>query len=323
MRARGPVAGRGAGTSRPIDGRFEARRALARAARAGAATLSLVLVAGGAAAYPGGTPDYQTDVAPFCASCHSSRSEAALTGAPADRAQKELAANKQLALIRSGQKGVGAPGYDGLSEADRATLAKQIEAIDAASTAKLEAPATVPAGGTFEVTVTVTGGGGPVVGVGLVDAAQRWYARPASAVGWQVVAEPAITGPDGAAQTAWLAKRPERTGRNLSFVNVTGVASDPEKGSYAKSQVRFTLRAPASAGTYPLAAVFFYGTEKATPLGYVVDPKDPLQRKQVRGGFGGGSGRIAFSDVAQIVVQAPAPAAPAPGASAPTPPTQP
>jgi hypothetical protein len=138
-----------------------------------------------------------------------------------------------------------------------------------------------------------------------------------------VVAEPSITGPDGAAQTAWLAKRPERAGRNLSFVNVTGVASDPEKGSYAKSQVRFTLRAPGGAGTHPLAAVFFYGTEKSTPLGYVVDPKDPLQRKQVRGGFGGGSGRIAFSDVAQIVVQAPAPAAPAPADSAPKPPTQP
>jgi len=32
-------------------------------------------------AYPGGTPDYQTDVAPYCASCHSSRSADALAGA--------------------------------------------------------------------------------------------------------------------------------------------------------------------------------------------------------------------------------------------------
>jgi len=279
--------------------------------------------ASAAAAYPGGTPDYQTDVAPFCASCHSSLSEAALAGAPGDRAHKELAASKQIALIRAGQKVVGAPGYESLPEADRATLAKQVEALDAASSVKLEAPATVPAGGSFEVTVTLTGGGGPAVGVALVDAAHRWHARPASSAGWQVVAAPAITGPDGAPQTAWLEKRPERAGRNLSFVNVTGVASDPEKGSYAKSQVRFSLRAPSAPGTYPLAAAFFYGTEKASPLGYVVDPKDPLQRKQVRGGFGGGSGRVAFSDVAQIAVQAAASAPAAAPVPAPKPPAQP
>ena len=34
-----------------------------------------------AVAYPGGTPSYQTDIAPFCAACHSSVSVAALAGA--------------------------------------------------------------------------------------------------------------------------------------------------------------------------------------------------------------------------------------------------
>lgn len=278
--------------------------------------LGVALGAGSAAAYPGGTPDYQTDVAPFCASCHSSRSEAALAGAPGDRAMKELAANKQLALIRAGQKVMGAPGYDGLSEADRATLVKQIEALDAASAVKLEAPAAVGAGETFAVTVSVTGGGGPVVGVGLVDAAQRWYARPAPASGWLVVGEPVITGPDGQPQTAWLSKRPERLGRNVSFVNITGIASDPATASYPKAAVRFSLRAPEAVGSYPLAAVLFYGTEKSTPLGYVVDPKDPLQRKQVRGGFTGGSGRIVFTEVSQIAVRPLAPAAPGAGSPA-------
>jgi cytochrome c553 len=40
-----------------------------------ARSAALVLVFGAlpAAAYPGGTPNYQTDAAPFCASCHSSR----------------------------------------------------------------------------------------------------------------------------------------------------------------------------------------------------------------------------------------------------------
>ncbi|HVP30112.1 MAG TPA: hypothetical protein VMW35_13245 [Myxococcota bacterium] len=270
---------------------------------AGALAIGALAPATPARGYPGGTPDYQTDVAPFCAACHSSRVEAELAGAPGDRAAKELAANKQIALIKAGEKVLGAPGYDGLSEADRATLAKQIEALDAASTVALAAPASVKPGETFTVKVTVTGGGGPVVGVGLVDAAHRWFARPAPAAGWEIVAAPAIVGPDGQPQSAWLDKRPERLGRNLSFVNVTGVASDPAKGTYPKSEVTFQLRAPGAAGSYPLAAVFLYGTEKSTPLGYVVDPKDPLQRKQIRGGFTGGSGRVLFSDVAQIAVK--------------------
>lgn len=295
------------------------RRPVGRIQTAGAGSIVLgpLLAAFAAGAYPGGTPDFQTDVAPFCASCHASRSEAALAGAPGDRASKELAANKQIALIRAGQKVLGAPGYDGLSEVERTALAKQIEALDAASSATLEAPAAVTAGETFVVTVKVTGGGGPVVGVGLVDAAHRWYARPAPAVGWEIVAPPEIVGPDGAAQTAWLGKRPERFGRNLSFVNVTGVASDPEKGSFATAQVRFTLRAPNAPNALPLAAVFFYGTEKSTPLGFVIDPKDPLQRKQVRGGFTGGSGRVVFSEVASIAVRAPLPATAAPAETPP------
>ena len=42
----------------------------------------------GASAYPGGTPSFQTDVAPFCAGCHSSRDAAALAGT-GERATKE------------------------------------------------------------------------------------------------------------------------------------------------------------------------------------------------------------------------------------------
>ena len=71
-----------------------------------------------AAAYPGGTPNYQTDAAPFCASCHSSRSADALAGI-GERADKEVAEQKHIAVILSGQKG-----YASLSESDRQTLAK-------------------------------------------------------------------------------------------------------------------------------------------------------------------------------------------------------
>ena len=151
-----------------------------------------------AAGYPGGTPDFQTNVAPFCAGCHSSRSAEYLAGA-GDRAAKEVAERKHIAVVLSGQKG-----YESLSESDRATLADQIRALDAASTVTIEAPAVVGAGQTFQVTVSVTGGAGPAVGVALVDRDHRWYARPASAAGWQIAAPPAVIGPDGRPQSQWI-----------------------------------------------------------------------------------------------------------------------
>jgi len=247
-----------------------------------------------ASAYPGGTPSYQTDVAPFCAACHSSRSVDALAGA-GDRAEQEVAESKHIAVILSGQQG-----YRSLSEPDRLRLAVQIRALDAASTVTLSAASTVEPGQAFQVRVNVTGGAGPVVGVALVDSAHRWYARPAASAGWSVVAPPAITGSDGKPRTDWLEQRPESAGRNLSFVNVTGIASDAVSSRWDAAQVIFTLRAPDRPGSYPLAAAYFYGTEKATLLGYTTDAKG---RKQVRGGLSGGSGRLLFTPVQMIQVQ--------------------
>jgi len=256
---------------------------------------AILLSAGTAPAYPGGTPGYQTNVAPFCASCHSSRSEAALAGAPGERATKELVANKHLAQI---QKGEG--GYADLSEADRATLVQQIQALDEATTIELTAPKTVKPGETFTVTVDLTGGAGPVVGVALVDAAHRWLARPASGAGWQVVEPPNVIGQDFKEQTGWLNRRPASMGRNLSYVNVTGIASDASKKEWGRAQVVFTLRAPVERGTHPLAAVYWYGTEKGMPLGHEVDP---IRGKIPRGSFTGASGRLLFTPVKQIKVQ--------------------
>ena len=283
---------------------------VAGAARRGVAAAALLALgaASPAAAYPGGTPDFQTDVAPFCAACHSSRSAGAFEGA-GERAQQELVEQKHIARILAGQRG-----YESLSAPDRESLVKQIRALDAASTVVLTCPDAVPAGALFEAEVDVTGGGGPVVGIGLVDRDQRWWARPAASAGWQVAAEPRITGPDGAAQTAWLAHRPEPLGRNVSFVNVTGVASDPARGDYAHAKVVWVLRAPARPGTYPLAAVYLYGTEKSSVLGYTTDPQG---RKQVRGGFDGGSGRVLFTPVRTIEVRAAAPPAAEPAPAEP------
>ncbi|MDH3520739.1 MAG: hypothetical protein OEM49_09815 [Myxococcales bacterium] len=262
-----------------------------------AATALAAAVAGipfTAAAYPGGTPDYQTDVAPFCAACHASRSADALAGA-GERADKELAERKHIAVILSGQQG-----YANLGEADRQTLVEQIRKLDAASSVKLKAPSSVKRGETFLVQVSLTGGAGPVVGVALVDRAHRWYARPAPSAGWSVIAPPEMRVANGQPADQWLQKRPEAAGRNLSFVNVPGVQSDAALGKWGAAEVVFTLRAPDRPGSYPLAAAYFYGTEKSTVLGYTTNA---LGVKEVRGGFDGGSGRVIFTPVQQIQVE--------------------
>jgi hypothetical protein len=252
----------------------------------------------GAEAYPGGTPNYQTDVAPYCASCHSSRSAEALAGV-GERAEKEVAERKHIAVILAGEKG-----YASLGEADRKILAEQIRALDVASSVTLKAPPTVVVGQEFDVMVQVTGGAGPAVGVALVDANHRWFARPASSVGFVTVAPPDIEGPDGKPQVEWLSKRPESQLRNLSFVNVTGIASDSAAKQWASARVTFHLRAPDRPGSYPLTAVYLYGTEKSSVLGYTTNP---VGWKEVRGGVGGGSGRVMFTPVQQVIVASPEP----------------
>ena len=181
-----------------------------------AALAIAVFLPAAAYGYPGGTPNYQTNVAPYCSSCHSSRDAAALVGA-GERAEKEVAERKHIALILEGR----GEGYAALTENDRKTLAAQIRALDAASTIKLEIPAKVQRGQTFQVVIAVTGGSGPVVGVGLVDSDHRWYARPAPSAGWVVAAPPVITDAEGVVRNIWIANRPIAAGRNLSFVNIT------------------------------------------------------------------------------------------------------
>ena len=262
----------------------------------------VALVAGDSRAYPMGTPTYQTDVAPYCASCHSSLDAAVLAGA-GERADKELAERKHISLILAGKKG-----YEPLSPADRQALADQIRALDAASTVSLEAPASVKPGRVFQVKVRVTGGAGPVVGVALVDAAHRWYARPITSADFAVVGAPEVTGADGESRDEWIERRPESMGREISYVNIPGIHSDAAAGVWDSAGVVFSLRAPDRPGDYPMAAAYFYGTEKSTVLGYTTTPTGV---KQVRGGIFSYSGRVIFTAVQQIRVEgdAPAPAA--------------
>ncbi len=139
-----------------------------------------------------------------------------------------------------------------------------------------------------------------MVGVGLVDSTHRWYARPAASAGWSVAATPEITGADGQPRGDWIRRRPDSAGRGLSFVNVTGISSDAALKRWDSATVVFTLRAPDRPGSYPLAAAYWYGTEKSTLLGYTTNA---MGQKEVRGGFGGGSGRVLFTSVSQIQVK--------------------
>jgi hypothetical protein len=152
----------------------------------------------GVAAYPGGTPYFVTDVAPYCTSCHSSVSASQFTGVPEQRVQAELADAKHLAKIRGAAE--GSP-YAKLSAEQRATLLEDVQKIDDASSISLAVPPTLGVGQKFEVTVSAIGGGGPVVGIALVDSNQRWQARPATSAGFAVLDTPSVRDPDGKPQT--------------------------------------------------------------------------------------------------------------------------
>ena len=259
----------------------------------GITALAMGMGAGSAAAYPGGTPDFQTDVGPYCAACHSSTVEDDLSGLGA-RATAELPATKHYAEIQA-----GGGKYAELSQADRVQLVELLSAVDRNSTISLEFPAQVAPGETFQVTVKVTGGAGPAVGVGLVDRAHRFYARPASALGWTVVGAPTIIGPKGP-QSSWIERRPEREGRNVTFVEVDGVHSSAEEDKWSRAKIIYTLKAPTAPGDYPLVGAYFYGTETGVAMSTRMHPDfgpQPL------GGALGKSGRVKFSELAVIAVK--------------------
>ncbi len=248
-----------------------------------------------ALAYPGGTPNYVTDVAPFCTACHSSVSVEQLEGVPDQRANAELAVNKHLAKIEVA--GEDSP-YGKLDAAQRRALIAAIRQIDPNSEVRILAPQSVNAGQVIDVTVEARGGGGPVVGIALVDSNQRWQASPASSRGWQVLETPAVTGPDGQPQTTFTDRRNPELSPGITYVNISGIKADPVQNKYDQVSVTYRLRAPARAGTYPLAAVFLYGTEKASPHGAV----ETIRGARPLGGGAAHSGRVRFSEVLQVQV---------------------
>ena len=266
-------------------------RVVAFALAAGALALAQT-----ARAYPGGTPAYVADIAPNCAACHSSTTADQFAGVPEARVTAELAANKHYAKIQTPAE---ASPYAKLTPQQREALLAGIQKIDAATTVKLVAPASAKPGEVIDVSVEVTGGAGPVLGIALVDTNQRWQASPATSAGWLVTAKPVVTGPDGKAQTKFTDGRNPTLPPGTTYVNVDGISADPAAGKFSSVKATWKLRAPAQAGKTPLAAVLLYGTELSSPHGAVETPYG----KQPLGTYTGNSGRVKFSDVVLVDVK--------------------
>ena len=245
-------------------------------------------------AYPNGPLDQVANGGPYCASCHSSLQIETIREIPEKKAAEILAPAKHYRAIEEGLEA-----YKVLSAEVRKALLKDVKAVDENTTIILEAPAAVAPGETFKVTVTTRGGSGPVIGVMLLDSNLRYQASPPQTIGWSITAPPEVMGPDGKAQTKWIDKRHKDVTKNINFVLVFDVESDPRKGVYPESKVTYTLKAPQTRGALPLAAALLYGTEKSSPVGY----KEEVWGKVPVGGFTAPSGRVVFTGVKTINVR--------------------
>ena len=246
-------------------------------------------------AYPGGTPRFVTNAGPYCASCHSSASADQVRDLPVEAVPNMLAEKRHYSEIAAGEDN-----YQKLQPGDRDKLLAAIKAMDANCRVSLAVSAVkVKRGAPLTVTVTTRGGAGPVVGVMLTDNDLRFQSSPVQAEGFLITAAPQVTGPDGNAQTAFVDGRLKELTKNINYVNIQGVKSDPDAGTYPECKVVYTLKAPAQAGEYTISAAFLYGTEKASALGRV---EGAGGRVMPLGGQGAGSGRIQFAKLVKVKV---------------------
>jgi len=234
--------------------------------------------------YPNGTPLYVTDMAPFCASCHSSARSEYTPELPADFSRREIAENKHYALIRT--QSMPSP-YMELTNEQKEGIIREAQMIDSTSSVSVDAPSKVKAGEIITVRVSVKGGNGPVIGVMLVDRHFRNQARPITSDGWIIVEEPEIKGQDGKVQKTWLNKRIEGLKKNINYVMIMDQKFDKEKLLFPSGEITYLLKAPNKPGIYSLTAAFLYGTENTDKAGFFQRP----------------SGRILFSDEMKIKVE--------------------
>ena len=257
-----------------------------------------LFIAQKASAYPNGPDKYITDAAPFCAGCHSSAEINQLKTVPEKFAKKNIIEEKHYKIIKGATED-GRDPYKKMKKEDREKLLKDVKLVDANSTVKLSGVVSSKPGENITVTVETNGGGGPVIGVMLLDNNLRYQSRPVSADGWMIIGTPKVIGPDGKEQTKWVDGRYAGLKKNLNFVLVYDIKADIAAGKYSSTKVTYTLRAPHEPGNYTIAAAFLYGTEKASPVGYI----QKMGYKIPVGGFTSGGGRIRFSDVLNISIK--------------------
>lgn len=249
-----------------------------------AAALLAMLAPAIAFAYPNGTPNYVTDTGPFCASCHSAVRAEYMAELPSEMAKRELPEMKHYGLVR--MQAPPSP-YMELSSEEKEEVIRRAKLIDASASVTIEAPRKMKANQEATVTIKARGGNGPVICVMLVDRASRFQARPVSSAGWLIKGAPEVMGQDGKAQTGWLDKRTEGTGRNLNYITITDQSFDLEKKLFPEGTVTYKVKAPAAPGVYTMSAAFLYGTENAVNSAFFQRP----------------SGRILFSDELRIEVE--------------------
>jgi hypothetical protein len=85
----------------------------------------MLVLASQLGAYPGGTPRYVTNAAPYCANCHSSVTADQLRDMPPDAAAGQVMDKKHYGAISGDDR------YSKLSADDRAKLLTAIKAMDA------------------------------------------------------------------------------------------------------------------------------------------------------------------------------------------------
>ena len=262
------------------------RPSLCSTALVGIVLMAMTVFSPMAWSYPAfGRLPYVSDAAPWCAGCHASTDAAYHPEMPADASQNQVHTNKHYKAL---EEGTG--GYKLLDAEQRKQLLEHAKKIDQGASVKLDAPATVAPGGTVAVTVTTTGGIGPVTGIMLLDEPLRYQARPTPGTGWFIAAPPEVIGPDGKAQTTWLERRYNKQATNLNYILIYGVSAD------STARVTYQLRAPQMPGDYTITAAFLYGTGEADEMktGKYVEPA---------GGNTAPSGRVRFSNVVRVRVQ--------------------
>ena len=245
-------------------------------------------------AYSGGPLRNVTDLAPTCASCHSSVNKEQLRNEPEAFAGSQVKENKHYKAIED-----GAGPYQQMLPADRQKLLTDVKLMDELASVTLSAPANLKPGQEAQVTVNVKGGHG-VVGVLLLDTDLRFQARPLQGDGWWIVDAPKIWGSDGKEQTKWVDSRATGLKKNLNSAIIFDQKSDLAAKKLAEGKVVWTVKAPQEPGTYTVAVVFHFGTEKWSPVGTVTTPTGQVMP---RGGPGGPSSRVMFAKPITVTIR--------------------